>query len=199
MAASAPVYPVLLDRLPFGGSTPRLRNVVVAVVGALAIWISARIEIPFYPVPLTMQTFVALALGMAFGWRLAGATFALYLIGGLLGLPVFAGSPERGLGLAYVAGPTGGYLLGMLLATMLVGWLAERGWDRNPLTTGAAMGIGGVVLYAPGLLWLGTVIGWDKPVLEIGFTNFMVGDVLKIALAMAIMPAAWSALGAAKQ
>ncbi len=195
MSAGAHASSILLDRLPVGGSTPFVRNVGFAVVGSLAIWISAKTEIPFYPVPLTLQTLVVLALGMAAGWRLAAATFALYLFEGLLGLPVFAGTPERGVGFAYMVGPTGGYLLGMQLATMAVGWLAERGWDRNALSTGAAMHIGDVILYALGLLWLGAVIGWDKPVLSIGLTNFIVGDLLKIALAMAIMPALWKGVG----
>jgi biotin transport system substrate-specific component len=198
MTAAAHASPTLLGRLPVGGSTA-LRNVAFALAGSLMIWISARIEIPFYPVPLTLQTLAVLAFGMTAGWRLAAATFALYLVEGLAGLPVFAGAPERGVGLAYVVGPTGGYLLGMLLATTVVGWLAERGWARNALSTAAAMLIGEVVLYVPGLLWLGTVIGWDKPVLSIGFTGFIVGDLIKLALAMAVMPALWKLVGAAKR
>ncbi|SCM76469.1 BioY family protein [uncultured Pleomorphomonas sp.] len=181
--------PTLLESLPFGSSATR--NVVFAIAGSLALWASAKFSIPFYPVPFTMQTFVVLALGMVAGWRLATATFALYLLEGLAGLPVFAGTPERGIGLTYMMGPTGGYLIGMLAATSVVGCLAERGWGRSPLPTGVAMLIGNLVLYVPGVLWLGTSIGWDKPVLSIGFTSFVASDIVKVALAMAVMPALW--------
>lgn len=197
MTIVQPTFPVLASRLPFGGTLSR--TLITAVVGSLAIAVSARIAVPFYPVPLTMQTFVVLALGMALGWRLAAATYAAYLLEGLLGLPVFAGTPEHGIGLAYMVGPTGGYLLGMGLAAMLTGWLAERGWDRTPLTTALAMVAGNAVNYGPGLLWLGTVIGWDKPVLSLGFTPFVVGDLLKIALAAAVMPGLWRLAGTIKE
>lgn len=186
-------HPTLATRL--SGSEPSLvRNIGLAVAGSLALWVSAKVQVPFYPVPITMQTFVVLAMGMAFGWRLAAATVALYLAQGAVGLPVFAGSPERGIGLAYLLGPTGGYLLGMLPAAALCGWLAERGWDRRMAGTALAMLAGNAVIYALGLIWLGSVIGWDKPLLSLGLLPFLPGDALKLALATLTLPLAWKAV-----
>ena len=170
---------------------PWLRNLTLAVLGSLLLWASAKIQIPFYPVPMTMQTFVVLSLGMAYGWRLGGATLLLYLAEGAAGLPVFASTPEKGLGLAYMFGPTGGYLLGFLMAAAACGWLAERGWDRQVVKTAAAMLIGNAIIYLPGLLWLGGLLGWDKPILEWGLTPFLLGDLTKLALAAALLPAVW--------
>jgi len=172
-----------------------IRNVLLAVAGSLALWISAKVQIPFYPVPITMQTLLVLVIGMAFGWKLGGATVALYLAEGAVGLPVFAGTPEKGLGLAYMFGPTGGYLLGMLLAAIVVGWLATRGWGRNIATTFAAMFIGMAIIYAIGLMWLGSVLGWDKPILAWGLTPFLLGDLVKVGLAMIALPAVWKLVG----
>ena len=172
-----------------------LRNGLLALAGTALIWASAKVQVPFYPVPMTMQTFVVLTLGMAYGWRLAGATVLLYLLEGAAGLPVFAGTPEKGIGLAYMAGPTGGYLLGFVVAAMACGWLAERGWDRNVVTAALAMLIGNVLIYIPGLLWLGTLLGWDKPILEWGLTPFVLGDLTKLALAALALPLAWRLSG----
>ena len=171
-----------------------IRNVVLAVLGSIALWISAKISIPFWPVPLTMQTFVVLMIGMAFGSRLGVATVLLYLAEGAAGLPVFAGTPEKGIGIAYMMGTTGGYLLGFVLAAGIVGSLAERGCDRNPLTTALAMLLGNVAIYVPGLLVLGAIVGWDKPVLAWGLTPFLAGDALKLVLAAVLMPILWKVL-----
>ena len=194
MTAVVQNQPTLAETLWQGDNT-LARNITLAVIGSLALWVSAKIQIPFFPVPITMQTFVVLVIGMTFGWRLGGATFALYLAEGAMGLPVFAGSPENGLGLAYMVGPTGGYLLGMLLATVVVGWLAEKGWDRRILTTAAAMFIGNVVIYMAGLAWLGSVVGWDKPVLAWGLIPFIPGDIAKLVLAALALPAVRKLLG----
>ncbi len=175
-----------------GGMT---RGVLLAVIGSAALWISAKINIPFFPVPQTMQSLVVLAIGMAYGWRLGGVTVLLYLAEGAVGLPVFAGTPERGIGIAYMIGPTGGYLVGFVLAAALCGWLAERGWDRNPLTTAAAMLLGNIVIYVPGLLWLGSVIGWDKPVFALGLVPFVWGDLAKLVMAAVLLPGIWHILG----
>ena len=156
--------------------------------------LSAKIKVPFYPVPMTFQTLVLLALGMAYGWRLAASTLALYLVAGALGAPVFAGTPEKGIGLTYMMGPTGGYLLGFIMAATLCGWLAERGWDRRVSSTIAALLLGNAVIYLPGLLWLGTLLGWDKPVLEWGLYPFILGDLLKLGLAAAALPFTWKLL-----
>ena len=194
MTALVQNQPTLAQTLWQGDNT-LARNITLAVLGSLALWASAKIQVPFYPVPATMQTFVVLVIGMTFGWRLGGATFALYLAEGSLGLSVFAGTPEKGLGLAYMMGPTGGYLLGMLLATVVVGWLAQRGWDRRILTAAAAMLIGSAVIYLPGLAWLGSVVGWDKPVLTWGLIPFIPLDIAKLVLAALTLPAVWKLLG----
>ena len=192
MSSLATQYPTLASLAwPSHKSGALVRNVALAVLGSVLLWASAKVQIPFYPVPMTMQTFVVLAIGMAYGWRLGAATVLFYLAQGALGLPVFAGTPEKGLGLAYMAGPTGGYLVGFVLAAAACGWLAERGWDRSILRTAAAMLIGNLLIYAPGLLWLGTLVGWDKPVLAWGLTPFLLGDVTKLALAAALFPAVW--------
>ncbi len=193
MFSNQSTHPTLIQH-SLGINPNILTKILLAVVGSLALWASAKISIPFYPVPMTMQTFVVLAIGMAYGWRLGAATIMLYLAEGLLGLPVFSGTPERGIGLAYMFGPTGGYLLGFLFAAVTVGWLAERGWDRNVLSTLAAMTLGTAIIFIMGYIWLGSVIGWDKPILSLGVTPFLLGAVLKIALAAATLPFAWKLL-----
>ncbi len=181
-----------------GADTPvgRLgRNAILAVGGTLAIWAAAKIQVPFYPVPQTLQTMVILALGMAYGWRLAAATTLLYLAEGAVGLPVFAGTPEKGIGIAYMLQGTGGYLVGFVFGAAVCGRLAERGWDRNPFTTAAAMLIGNVLIYVPGLLWLGILFGWDQPILAWGLTPFVLGDLVKLLIAAALLPSLWRLVG----
>lgn len=188
------LYPTFADQA-FAGRTTALRNTAMVVAGSLALWLSAKLQVPFYPVPMTMQTFVVLVIGTTFGWRLGAATIALYLAQGALGLPVFAGVPEKGIGLAYMVGPTGGYLLGYLFAAALCGFLASRGWDRRVASTALSMLLGNVVVYMFGIAWLGTLVGWDKPVLAWGLTPFILGDIFKLALATAVLPLAWKILG----
>lgn len=190
------VNPTLISVVwPSGRINTWLRHALLAVGGSLLIALSSKIQVPFYPVPMTLQTFVILALAMAYGWRLAGVTLLVYLGEGALGLPVFAGTPEKGIGLAYMLGGTGGYLIGFVAAAVTCGWLAERGWDRNPLTTAMAMFAGNALIYIPGLLWLGALFGWDKPILAWGLTPFLLGDVVKLALAAAVLPLVWKLLG----
>jgi len=176
-----------------------LRLITISVIGSLLLTVSAKIQVPFYPVPMTMQTFVVLAMAMALGPRLAVAALTLYLAEGAMGLPVFSGTPEKGLGLAYIFGPTGGYLLGFVFATLIVGKLAEKGWDRNFAGTATAMLIGNMAIYVPGILWLGSLLGWDKPVLEWGLYPFLYGDLAKLALATAILPLVWKTLSRLKK
>lgn len=171
------------------------RAIILAVVGSLLLTLSAKIQIPFYPVPLTMQTFVVLAIGFAYGWKLGALTILLYLAEGAFGLPVFAGTPEKGIGIAYMFGTTGGYLIGFVFAAAMCGYLAERGWERRIITTASAMLIGNLVIYAFGLLWLGSLLGWDKPILQWGMFPFLLGDLAKIALAMVVLPGAWKVIG----
>ena len=170
-----------------------LRAIVLAIVGSLLLTASAKAQVPFWPVPMTMQTFAVVVIGMAYGWRLGGATVLLYLIEGAAGLPVFSGTPERGLGVAYMVGPTGGYLVGFFAAALLCGWLAERGWDRRLVPALFAMLLGHVVIFVFGLGWLAQSIGMQKAV-AVGFTPFLAGTVVKIALAAAVLWAGWLGL-----
>ena len=166
----------------------------LAVFGSLLLWVSAKIQVPFYPVPLTLQSLAVLGLAAAYGWRLGVATILLYLAEGALNLPVFAGTPEKGLGIAYMVGPTGGYLLGFVLAAALVGWLAQKGADRNAFRMFGAMLLGAILIYLPGIPWLATFVGFEKAVI-LGFTPFILGDLLKAAHAAMLFPAAWLLLG----
>jgi biotin transport system substrate-specific component len=171
-------------------------DALTVLAASIVLSLSAKISVPFYPVPLTMQTFVVIGLGLALGPTRGLAAVLLYLAEGAAGLPVFAGTPEKGIGLAYMMGPTGGYLLGYVPAVILAGWLAERGWDRNPLTAMLAALLAGAIIYIPGLLWLGSVIGFDKPVLQFGLIPFIPGDIAKALLAALVFPATWKWLGA---
>ncbi len=195
MRGTATVEPTLIAALwPTGRRARLLRLVLLAVGGSLLLTLSAKIQVPFWPVPMTMQTFAVLVIGMAFGPRLGAATVGLYLVEGAFGLPVFAGAPLKGIGLAYMSGPTGGYLLGMLLAVVLTGLLARRGWDRSGIGAAAAMVLGNLAIYVPGLLWLGTLVGFDKA-LALGLTPFLLADALKVAVAAFLLPACWSLIG----
>jgi biotin transport system substrate-specific component len=167
----------------------------IVVAGSMLLWASAKINVPLLPVKMTMQLFVVLAIGLSLGGRLAGATVALYLFEGAMGLPVFTGTPEKGIGLAYMMGPTGGYLLGFLGAAIVTGWLADRGFSRTPVLAVAAALIGAVVVYIPGLLWLGGLLGWDKPILAWGLYPFLVPDLMKVLLAGLVVSGVWRLIG----
>jgi len=193
MTTATPTAPTFAETAWTSASAP-VRAVVLMVLGSILLTISAKIQIPFIPVPQTMQTLVVLMVGAAYGWRLGAATVMFYLVQGAAGLPVFAGTPEKGIGIAYLMGPTGGYLAGFVVAAAAVGWLAERGWDRNFFTTIAAMTLGATIIYALGLAYLGALFGWDKPILEWGFYPFVLGDITKVLLGAFLMPMAWSFL-----
>lgn len=171
-----------------------LRDLIFVVAASILIALSAKVSVPFFPVPMTMQSLAVVGIGLALGMRLGVMAVALYLIQGAAGLPVFSGTPEKGIGIAYMMGPTGGFLLGFLLAAGLAGWFADRGWDRNIVLAFAAALTASAVIYVPGLLWLGSIIGWDKPVLELGLYPFILGDLTKAALAALAFPAAWRML-----
>lgn len=192
---NATTIPTLADTLWPATDNRVLRNGTLLVLGSLLLTATAKFQVPFYPVPMTLQTLVVLLLGVSCGWRLGAATVAFYLAQGAMGLPVFAGTPEKGIGLAYLMGPTGGYLVGFLLAAVVTGWLAERGWDRRLPSTLALLVLGTLAIYLPGLLWLGTLFGWDQPILAWGLYPFLFGDALKIALAAATLPLLWRSLG----
>lgn len=174
---------------PEGSLAKPLRMAILALAGTALLALSAKIQVWPGPVPITMQTFVVLTIGMTYGWRLGGATLLLYLAEGAVGLPVFS----AGGGIAYFAGPTGGYLLGFVLAAALTGWLAERGWDRRPVNTALAMLAGNVAIYLPGLAWLAALKGPEIAV-KYGLTPFLTSDLVKLALAAAVMPLAWKAV-----
>lgn len=185
----------LIDRLWPQSDQAALRAAILVVVGSLLLTASAKAQVPMWPVPMTMQSFVVLVIGMAYGSRLAAATVGFYLLQGAVGLPVFAGTPEKGIGLAYMMGPTGGYLAGFMVAAAAMGWLAERGWDRTLWRATIAMAIGTTLMFIPGVTWLAVLIGWSKAVAA-GLTPFILGSVLKLALAAALMPLAWKAVAA---
>jgi biotin transport system substrate-specific component len=195
MTTTALPQATLLEAL-WPTARPALRNTALAVLGTLLLALSAKMHIPFWPVPLTMQTFVVLVLGMAFGWKLGAATMALYLAEGALGLPVFSGTPERGIGLAYMAGPTGGYLAGFVAGAALCGWLAGRGWDRSIWRTAIAMSLGHLVILALGWAWLAALVGPAKAY-ALGVAPFYAATVAKTALAVVALPLAWKLTGKA--
>jgi biotin transport system substrate-specific component len=168
---------------PARGASRPLRALLLALLGSALLTISAKLEVPFYPVPMTMQTLVVLLLGMAYGARLGAATVLLYLAEGAVGLPVFAGTPERGVGIAYMMGPTGGYLVGFVLSAAITGWLMERRHDWQALLL--AVSAGTIVVFIPGVLWLAHLIGFEQSIVH-GLTPFLWGAVLKGAVAMAL-------------
>jgi len=183
---------------PAGGERTRWRALALAVAGSALLVLSARLRIPFWPVPMTMQTFAVLVIGMAYGARLGALTVALYLAEGALGLPVFAATPERGIGLGYMLGPTGGYLAGFLAAAWVSGWLGEHGWDRTVVRTLAAMLAGTALIYACGLAWLATFVGPARA-LDLGLLPFLPAAAAKIALAAVLLPGIWRVLGRGRQ
>ena len=175
-----------------------VKRAALVILGVLALAIAAKIKVPMWPVPITMGTFAVLTIGAAYGARLGLVTILAYMVVGAMGFDVFAGSSAETFGLTYMMGGTGGYLVGYVLATVALGVLAQRGWDRPVLWMALAMLIGNVLIYVPGLLWLGQLYGWDKPILAWGLTPFLIGDAIKLALAAAILPAAWALVGRAR-
>jgi biotin transport system substrate-specific component len=174
--------------LPREGTARLVANGIAVVVGSLILWAAAKIQVPFYPVPMTLTTLAIMLIGACYGWRLGLATVALYLLEGALGLPVFSGTPERGIGIAYMVGPTGGYLVGYLAAVAIVGWFAQRGADKSPLRLFVAMLVAGIVLLALGYIWLATLIGPEAAWVA-GVLPFLLGDLLKVAIAALAVPA----------
>ncbi len=156
-----------------------LKFILITILGSILLTISAKIKIPFYPVPMTMQTFVVLLMGVTFGWRIGVATISLYLLEGTIGLPVFAGTPEKGVGLIYFTGPTMGYLIGFLFASFIAGYLNLK---TNIFFIFAKLILSVSIIYILGVLWLGNLIGWDKPLLQLGVKPFLLAELFKIAL-----------------
>lgn len=163
----------------------RAKSVLLVLCGTMLLTASARLQVPFYPVPMTMQTLVVLLLGTAFGFRFGMITVACYLVEGALGLPVFSGTPARGIGISYMMGPTGGYLLGFLFAVALTGYASDKGWFRKIYKTGLVMTAAYLLIYLPGLLWLSRFTGHER-LFELGFFPFLPGDFFKLTLAVCL-------------
>ena len=156
-----------------------IKSLLAIILGSIALTISAKIKIPFYPVPMTMQTFVVLFLGVSLGYKIGLASIGLYLLEGIIGLPVFSNSPEKGIGLIYFTGPTMGYLIGFLTA----GYLASKiNNNDNFLLVLTKLTVATSTIYILGLLWLGTLIGWDKPIFALGAKPFLLAETFKILL-----------------
>jgi biotin transport system substrate-specific component len=180
------------------GMALRAKQLVLVIVGIAVLAIAAKINVPMWPVPITMGTFAVLTLGTAYGPRLGLATILGYMIVGAVGFDVFAGSSAEAHGLTYMMGGTGGYLVGYVLATLALGYAARAGWDRSMGKMALGLVVGNVLIYVPGLIWLGMLYGWDKPILQWGLTPFLIGDAIKLALAALLVPAVWKAVGNAR-
>lgn len=169
---------------------------LLVLLGVAAIAIAAKIKVPLWPnpTPVTLQTLAIFSISAAYGGRLAIATLVSYLAAGALGAPVFTGTPEQGIGIAYMAGPTGGYLAGFLVMAAITGWAADRGWHTNPFKIGGAMLVGETVMLVMGALWMGYLFGAEK-IIAWGIGPFIVTDLIKIAIAAAIIPAIWGLFG----
>jgi biotin transport system substrate-specific component len=189
------------SRLPAGGTLaaalwpaalPSAARAALVIAGGSALLaLSAKVQVPLWPVPMTLQTLVVLLLGAACGWRLGAAAVAAYLVEGALGLPVFAGAAAGPL---YLAGPTGGFLVGFLPAVVLVGWLAERGFDRSLPRALVAMALGHAAIFAVGLAWLALSVGPARAWV-LGAAPFALATLLKTALAATLMRAGWRLAG----
>ena len=159
--------------------TQIIKSLLIILLGSIVLAISSKVKIPFYPVPMTMQTFVVLLIGMSFGYKIGLATIGLYLIEGIAGLPVFSNSPERGVGLVYFTGPTMGYLIGFFSACFLASLIKT---DDNYFIIFIKLILSVSTIYILGVLWLGTLIGWDKPIIQLGVVPFLLAEIFKIAL-----------------
>ena len=156
-----------------------IKLILLAVVGSILITISAKVKIPFYPVPMTMQTFVILLIGVSFGSKIGLITVTAYLLEGIVGLPVFSGTPEKGSGILYFVGPTMGYLIGFIFAAMISGIFK---FNKNIILNFLKLILSVSIIYFLGVIWLGTLIGWDKPILDLGVVPFLLAELFKIAL-----------------
>ncbi len=156
-----------------------VKYIFLALIGSIFLAISSKIKIPFYPVPMTMQTLVVLFIGICFGWKLGVATISLYLLEGIIGLPVFSGTPEKGIGIIYFTGPTMGYLIGFILAGFVAGKFI---YDNNYIKTFFKLIFATSFIYILGILWLGALIGWDKPIFKLGAQPFLLAELFKILI-----------------
>ena len=160
--------------------TKIIKYLFIALIGSIILAISSKIKIPFYPVPMTMQTLVVLIIGIGFGWKLGIATIALYLFEGIIGLPVFSGTPEKGVGLIYFTGPTMGYLIGFLITAYIAGKFI---YDNNFVKNFFKLLFATSFIYILGMAWLGSLIGWDKPIFLLGAQPFLLAELFKVLIA----------------
>jgi len=156
-----------------------VRCFIIILFSTILLAISAKLKIPFYPVPMTMQTFVVLLIGVCFGWKLGATIITFYLLEGIIGLPVFSGTPEKGSGLIYFTGPTMGYLIGFIFASILSGILT---FDKNIILNFLKLVLSVSIIYLLGVSWLGTLIGWDKPLFDLGVKPFLLAELFKISI-----------------
>ena len=156
-----------------------IRGIFITLIGTVLLAISSKIKIPFYPVPMTMQTLVVLVIGIGFGWKLGIATVSLYLFEGIIGLPVFSGTPEKGIGLIYFTGPTMGYLIGFIVAVFFAGFFR---YSSNFFMNFLKLLFATSFIYIFGMLWLGGLIGWDKPIFKLGAQPFLLAELFKILI-----------------
>ena len=161
-------------------SSKIIKYAFIALIGSIALAISSKVKIPFYPVPMTMQTLIVIMIGVAFGWKLGLATVSLYLFEGIIGLPVFSGTPEKGIGLVYFTGPTMGYLIGFLVAVFFAG---KFNYSKNLITNFLKLTFATSFIYLLGMAWLGSLIGWDKPIFKLGAQPFLLAELFKILIA----------------
>tara|TARA_Y100001970_G_scaffold116858_1_gene145496 strand:- start:2229 stop:2780 length:552 start_codon:yes stop_codon:yes gene_type:complete len=155
------------------------KSIIIIFIGSILLTLSAKFKIPFYPVPMTMQTFVVIFVGMAFGYKIGLATVSLYLFEGIIGFPVFSNSPERGVGIVYFTGPTMGYLIGFIFASFVAGYL---NLNKNLFVVFFKLIFTVSFIYIFGILWLGNLIGWDKPVFQLGVKPFLLAELFKILI-----------------
>ncbi len=162
-----------------------LKVFFIIIFGSLLITLSAKIKIPFYPVPMTMQTFMIILIGASFGYKIGLATVSIYLLEGIIGLPVFSNSPEKGTGLVYFTGPTMGYLLGFLGAVFFAGYFK---YNKNTFLNFIKVVFSVFTIYLLGLVWLGYLIGWDKPIFKLGAEPFLLAELLKVIILTILVP-----------
>jgi len=191
MASATIARPLVSLALPQNRAARLMAQFALALLGTLLLTIAAKTKVVLGPVDLYLGNFAVLALAAAFGLRLGLATVLLYMIEGAAGLPVFQSTPEKGIGLYYMMGTTGGYLVGMVAAAALVGWAADRGWDRNPFKLFGATLAGSAIILAFGYAWLATLLGVQNA-WTFGVLPFIVPDLIKAALAASLIPAVWS-------
>ncbi|ESY85082.1 biotin biosynthesis protein BioY [Mesorhizobium sp. LNHC220B00] len=193
MTTATTTRPLVFLALPQEGAARLATQFLLAIAGTLLLTLSAKTKVMLGPVDISMQTLAVLLIAAAFGMRLGVATLLLYMAEGAMGFPVFQGTPEKGIGIAYMLGSTGGYLAGFVVMAAIVGWAADRGWDRHPIKLFNAMLVAEVVMMVMGFAWLALLIGPEKS-WQFGVVPFIVGDLIKVALAASLVPAAWSLL-----